>query len=392
MVLAIVFVLPPGGSASPKFKVLHRFGGTDGAGLWGSLAFDKKGDLYGTAAGGGTHNAGTVFELMPHSDGRWTEAILHNFCSLPHCADGSLPFSNVVLDDRGDLYGTTTFEAFEMTAGSNGWSFNVLDNQGSRAGLTLDDAGKVYGNIGPGEYDNGAVTELVPGAGGWTQSYLYSFCAKSGCPDGAIPVSGVVFDGSGNLYGTTEYGGTGQLGGLGGGTAYQLKHNSDGTWQHVTLHNFPAFRGDGVYLYAGLVLDRSGNLYGATAQGGSGDCGTVFKLTHGAKGWKETLVHDFTHPKDGCGPNGVTFDQAGNLYGTTVSGGAGDCSGGCGVVFKLTPNSGGKWNYSLLHRFNDYDGALPDAGVIFDQKGNLYGTTELGGGGHSVGVVFEITP
>jgi len=175
MVLAIVFVLPPGGSASPKFKVLHRFGGTDGAGLWGSLAFDKKGDLYGTAAGGGTHNAGTVFELMPHSDGRWTEAILHNFCSLPHCADGSLPFSNVVLDDRGDLYGTTTFEAFEMTPGSNGWSFNVLDNQGSRAGLTLDDAGKVYGNIGPGEYDNGAVTELVPGAGGGHRTTCTAF-------------------------------------------------------------------------------------------------------------------------------------------------------------------------------------------------------------------------
>jgi uncharacterized repeat protein (TIGR03803 family) len=144
-------------------------------------------------------------------------------------------------------------------------------------------------------------------------------------------------------------------------------------------------------LLAGLALDKSGNLYGATIQGGSTGCGMLFKLTHTTNGWKESVVHDFTQPTSGCGPSVLTFDQAGNLYGT-AGGGTGQCEAGCGVAFKLTPGSGGKWNYSVLHHFTGNDGAYPDAGVILDKKGNLYGTTELGGGGHSVGVVFEITP
>ena len=144
-------------------------------------------------------------------------------------------------------------------------------------------------------------------------------------------------------------------------------------------------------MLAGIVLDKSGDLYGATMQGGSVDCGVVFKLTHGAKGWKESILHDFTQPKSGCGPSQLTFDTGGNLYGT-AGGGTGQCEAGCGVVFKLTPGAGGKWNYSVLHNFTGDDGAYPDAGFILDQKGNLYGTTELGGGGTSVGVMFEITP
>jgi uncharacterized repeat protein (TIGR03803 family) len=371
--------------------VLSHFcaGNNNNGGLWGGLTLDAKGNLYGTTWGGGTYGRGTVFELSPVSGGRWKKKVLHSFNN----SDGVLRYSTLFLDSRGDLYGTTDLEVFEMTPASNGWNFGILENNyGSWAGVVLDQAGNLYGNIGPGEYSEGAVTELVRGSDGWTQSYLYSFCQEAYCPDGSTPVSGVIFDSAGNLYGSTEYGGTGQLGGLGGGTAYELKHKPDGTWQHVVLHNFPAFRGDGFYVYNGLVLDKSGNLYGAAAQGGSIDCGTVFKLTHVAKGWKESILHDFKQPTSGCGPSRVTFDAVGNLYGTTVGGGGGDCNGGCGVVFKLTPSSDGKWTYSALHRFKDYDGAVPDSGVILDQKGNLYGTTGLGGGGSSVGVVFEITP
>jgi uncharacterized repeat protein (TIGR03803 family) len=332
--IAIILFLVPAAWAGPRFEVLSHFyaGNNNNGGLWGGLTLDAKGNLYGTTWGGGTSGRGTVFELSPVSGGRWKK----------------------------------------------------------RGGVALDQAGNLYGNIGPGEFDNGAVTELVPGAGGWTQNYLCSFCEKAYCPDRAIPVSGGILDDAGNLYGTTEYGGTGQQGGN-WGTAYELRHNSDGTWQHQVLYNFPGFYGDGVRLLAGLVLDKYGNLYGATIQGGSIDCGTVFKLTHGTNGWKETIVHDFTQPKSGCGPSAVTFDDAGNLYGT-AGGGTGECEAGCGVVFKLTLASGSKWKYNVLHHFTGNDGAYPDAGVTLDQKGNLYGTTELGGGGHSVGVVFEITP
>ena len=398
IILLLVPVALARGSGS-KFKILHRFyaGQNNGGGAWGGLTFDGMGSLYGTTWGGGVNGEGTVFELAPSVKGSWKIKVLHSFDPR---TEGNDPRGTLIFDGDATLYGTTSLNGangaggtvFKMTRTSGDWTFSVIDDYGSSAGVVLDQAGNLYGNIGPGDYSEGAVTELVPGSDGWTQSYLYSFCQKAYCPDGSAPVSGVIFDSAGNLYGSTEYGGTGQLGGLGGGTAYELKHKPDGTWQHVVLHNFPAFRGDGFYVYNGLVLDESGNLYGAAAQGGSIDCGTVFKLTHVAKGWKESILHDFKQPTSGCGPSRVTFDAVGNLYGTTVGGGVGDCNGGCGVVFKLTPSSDGKWTYSALHRFKDYDGAVPDSGVILDQKGNLYGTTGLGGGGSSVGVVFEITP
>ncbi|HWY58848.1 MAG TPA: choice-of-anchor tandem repeat GloVer-containing protein [Terriglobales bacterium] len=397
LVMSMVFVLLSGAWGSTKFKVLHRFyaGKNNNGGLYASLTLDAKGNLYGTTWGGGVYANGTLFELVPTVGGSWRIKVLHSF---DPSTDGDSPSGALFVKGDATLYGTTSAggehggTVFQMTRTSGSWTFEVIDSYGSRGGVVLDQTGNLYGNVGPGEYDyNGAVTELVDSSGVWTQSYLYSFCAKPGCPDGSIPVSGVIFDGAENLYGTTEYGGMGQLGGLGGGTAYELKHKSDGTWEHLVLHNFPAFNGDGFRLLAGLVLDKSGNLYGATIQGGSAGCGMVFKLTHGANGWKESVVHDFIQPTSGCGPSGVTFDQAGNLYGT-AGGGTGQCEAGCGVVFKLTHNSGSKWNYSVLHHFTGNDGAYPDAGVILDPKGNLYGTTELGGGGHSVGVVFEITP
>jgi uncharacterized repeat protein (TIGR03803 family) len=390
----IALGLLPIASAGPKYKVLHRFyaGQNNNGGVWGGLTFDSKGNLYGTTWGGGANGYGTVFELMPSSNGKWREKVLHSF---DRRTDGGSPLGTLLLDGDATLYGTTSSAngtVFKMTRTSSGWTFSVIDDYGSHAGVVMDQGGNLYGNIGPGEYDEGAVTELVHGSEGWTQSYLYSFCRNiNPCLDGDAPVSGVIFDAEGNLYGTTEYGGTGQGGDY--GTAYELRHGADGTWRHLILHSFPAFQGDGLELYAGLVLDKSGNLYGSTFRGGGSiDCGTVFKLTRGAKGWKESLLHGFTRPMDGCAPGGVTFDQTGNLYGTTVSGGIGDCSGGCGVVFKLAPSSAGKWKYSVLHRFNVYDGAVPDAGVILDKKGNLFGATGLGGGGDSVGVVFEITP
>jgi len=398
LAVATFLALLPTAWANPKFKVLYRFyaGKYNDGGVWSGLAFDRKGNLYGTTWGGGANGEGTVFEIVRSDKGTWRKKVLHSFDPR---TEGNDPGGTLLFDGDTALYGTTSLNGpnvsgtvFQMTRTSGGWTFQVIDDYGSYAGVVPDQVGNLYGSIRPGEYDNGAVAELVHSAGGWTQNYLYSFCAKSGCPDGAIPVSGVVFDGAGNLYGTTEYGGTGKAGGLGGGTAYELQRKPDGTWEHQVLHSFPAFNGDGMLVYAGLVMDKQGNLYGATAQGGAATCGTIFKLTPSATGWSETLLYDFPQRKDGCGPaSSLTFDAAGNLYGT-AGGGIGDCNGGCGVVFKLSRAARGQWKYSVLHSFQDYDGALPSASVIFDKKGNLYGTTGLGGGGHSVGVVFEITP
>jgi len=395
-------LLPANAWGGAKFKVLHHFyaGKNNNGGLYGGLTLDSKGNLYGTTWGGGG-GSGTVFELMPSSEGVWTEKVLHSF---DWRKEGNAPLGILLFDGDSTLYGTTSINGpsgvgavFQLTYASGVWNSSVIADYGSHAGVVFDQAGNLYGNIGPGEYDEGAVTELVPGAGGWTQSYLYSFCRKvNPCLDGDAPISGVVFDSAGNLYGTTEYGGKG----IGGdwGTAYELKKQSDGTWRHILLHSFPASANDGKLVYGGLVLDKSGNLYGTTLQGGGKGCGegtgcgTVYELAPTAKGWKETVLYNFPNPKNGAGPSSsLTFDAFGNLWGT-AAGGTGQCNGGCGVVFKMTPGSNGQWTYSVVHQFTGNDGAYPNASVVFDSKGNLYGTTELGGGGNSVGVVFEITP
>jgi hypothetical protein len=169
--------------------------------------------------------------------------------------------------------------------------------------------------------------------------------------------------------------------------------NSNGTWMYRVLHRFAAFPNDGRYPYAGLLVDKSGVVYGATYLGGPLGNGTVFKLSRSSKGqWKQTVLYDFPNCANGCGPDtSLVFDKAGNLYGT---GGGGNtvCGGGgyyCGVVFKLTPQAKGKWKYSALHKFNSTDGAGA-SGVIVDGKGNLFGTT-ITGGTHNFGVAFEIT-
>jgi len=227
--------------------------------------------------------------------------------------------------------------------------------------------------------------------GGWKFKMLYPFCLQKNCQDGSPPPSWLNWDTAGNLYGTTLIGGKGVGGDY--GTAFELEHMPDGSWKHHLLHSFPAYPGDGLYPSSGLLVDSSGNLYGATASGGTcakGICGTVFELSPKARGgWKETILHDFTRIKTGYSPlSQQVFDLAGNLYGI-ADGGAGQCA--CGVVYKLTPGAGGKWNYSIVYTFTGYDGAYPSGGLILDEKGNLYGTTFAGGSGGG-GVVYEITP
>jgi uncharacterized repeat protein (TIGR03803 family) len=406
-VFVVGLVLAPVSWAGAGYKVLHAFGkGNDGGGLFDSVVVDTKGNLYGTAWGGGAYGYGTVFELTPGTGGRWTETILHNFCSQPHCVDGALPFAGLVLDVAGNLYGTAgggvqnsgvIFELSPDSSSGSGWKFQIIYGSGSGSNLILDKAGNLYGPIGPGKHDAGAVSELVRPSGGesrWKEKVLYSFCSQQpGCRDGEPPEWNVAWDAAGNLYGTTKFGGNGSPacpGSAGCGVVYQLEALGGGKWKHLVLHRFAAFSGDGQLPYAGVVADSKGNIYGTTLQGGKS--GTVFKLARQPDGdWKETILYDFPNSgRSGGGPmGGVTFDRSGNLYGTASGGGDPSCQ--CGVVFKMTPAGKGKWNYTVLHRFRGTDGWSPEASLLVDDKGNLYGTTVAGGAG-GAGVVFEITP
>lgn len=392
----------PYANADGQYKVLHSFGtGKDGAGVFAGLVMDGEGNLYGKTSGGGAYGYGTVFELTPGSD-KWTESILHSFCAKPWCRNGASGLSGVILDSAGSLYGTSNTATFEMKRKAGGWTFLVLCD--CIVPSVFDAFGNLYGIGGPGKHKAGAVVELSPVSGGWKETVLYSFCSQRGCRDGEPPEWGLSWDAAGNLYGTTELGGIGSpaCSGSGGcGVAYQLQSLGDGKWKYHVLHRFAAFPHDGQLPYSGVIVDGSGNVYGTTLEGGSTrnnhgclvGCGTVFKLTPEPGGhWKETILYNFPqYATDGNGPiGGLVLDRTGILYGTTSGGGDAVCQ--CGVVFKMTPGSNGKWSYTVLHRFTGKDGWSPQANLIFDKDyKHLYGTTVEGGAG-GAGVVFEITP
>jgi uncharacterized repeat protein (TIGR03803 family) len=237
-----------------------------------------------------------------------------------------------------------------------------------------------------------AALVLVPCArASGKEKVLYSF---KGGNDGTTPVAALVADNAGNLYGVTVSGGA-----YGDGTVFELARSGRG-WRESVLHTFGG-TGDGRGPYGGLVLDGAGDLYGTTESGGivtggcsPNGCGTVFKLTHlPGGGWRETLLHKFNWNKgDGAQPvAGVIFDKMGNVYGTTISGGTGSCNGGCGTVFKVAPTKTGSWSEDVLYSFNDTDGKYAESSLIFDADGNCYGTTAFGGE-YGNGVAFELTP
>jgi uncharacterized repeat protein (TIGR03803 family) len=341
-----VFELSPTAGRTWTEKTLHNFAnnGSDGISPYGSLIFDSAGRLYGTTAGGGAAGAGTVFELKRAAGGVWTETLLHSFAD--DGVDGEEPYGALVFNSAGNLYGTTG---------------------------------------GGGVYGTGTVFELTPTRGGWTETVLHSFNYSSN--DGYGPASGPIFDAKGNLYGTTDHGGT-----YGGGTVFELTPAAGGSWTETILYSFGASDSDAANPVAGLIFDATGNLYGTTVDGGSYGYGAVFELMPEEGGsWTEKLLHSFNNNgNDGYSPYAsLIFDSAGNLYGTTYQGGAHND----GTVFELMPKAGGIWMEKELHSFDDNgkDGFSPYAGLTFDSTGNLYGTTYQGGL-YNFGAVFEITP
>jgi uncharacterized repeat protein (TIGR03803 family) len=391
-----VFELTPKTGGGWTEKVLHSFVAGDGSYPEAGLIFDAAGKLYSTTISGGTYNLGTVFELAPKAGGGWTEMVLHSFVA----ADGFWPFAGVIFDAAGDLYGTaeqggatsrgTVFELKPKVGG--GWTEQVLNSFAGPideypwAGLIFDAAGNLYGTTsGFGDFA-GTVFELTPTAGGvWTENVLHSF--NNNGQDGAFPYAGLVFDGTGNLYGATTGGGTYYQ-----GTVFEMMPKAGGGWTETVLHSFNNNGTDGYSPWGGLTIDALGNLYGTTAAGGAYNQGTIFELTPTASGsWTETLLHSFNdNGTDGSRPyDTLIFDASGNLYGATELGGTYNH----GAVFELTPKVGGGWTEKVLHSFdeNGVDGYDPWAGLVLDAAGNLYGTT-LGGGASSCGVVFKLTP
>jgi uncharacterized repeat protein (TIGR03803 family) len=388
---------------SPKYKVLHDFtGGTDGAGNTGVIV-DSAGNLFAASGQGGTGNCGysqscgLILELTPDGNGEWSETVLYNF---QDGRDAANPNSPLTLDASGDLYGTTNSggtrgggTVFELTPGATGWAMTVLhsfcNQEGCvglpQAGVAMDQAGNLFGTT-PELPHGGAAFKLAPKSGRWEETMLHTFGVKKG--DGALPYASPILDAAGNLYGTTQGGGN-QCGSSSCGTVYELTPLAGGGWKETVLFRFDSY--DGAWPGGGaLFMDGDGALYGTTENGGTYG-GVVFKLTPLGNGhWKETTVYDFQGGAKGWLPgSGVVMDKSGNLYGTTDGGGG---PNGCGVIYKLAPAGKDKWKYSVLHTFGRVgDGCVPAGNLAIDGKGNLYGGTVLGGT-KGYGVVFELTP
>jgi uncharacterized repeat protein (TIGR03803 family) len=392
--------IPPAASAAGGEQVLYSFG-PDGAGPLAGVSVGPGGVLYGTTVFGGQHGDGSVFTLTPVGSG-YREKVVFSFGGR----DGSKPGGNVTADARGDLFGDTVVggaggdgTVFELVPSGSGYTQKVLYSFTGAGGSqpigtpVLDASGDVYGvtQFG-GSGDQGVVFELAGAAGRYTERVLHSFAADAGQPQ-----AGLARASDGTLYGT--------LYGFGAvntyGSVFHLKLGPDGP-VYRDLYNF---RGgtDGANPFAALTVDNAtGVIYGTTQYGSAG--GTVFSLSPSGSGYTERVLYGFTSSRDGFGPQGpVLIGSGGDLYGTAALGGAG-CSGtGCGTVFELEPGRSG-YAFRLLYRFaGPPDGAEPSSGLAAGPGGRLLGTTRSGGtertcsdggpgGVTGCGTVYQITP
>jgi uncharacterized repeat protein (TIGR03803 family) len=389
---------------------------TDGFPPQSPLVFDKAGNLYGVTFYGGSANFGTVFELTKKLDGVWARKTLYTFTGR---ADGGNPIGALVLDAAGNLYGTTEYggaskthefqgygEVFELSPRGDGtWTEAVLysflgdpDGHYPQNGAIFDSAGNLYGTTAEGGAyggieTGGTIFELMPQqGGGWKESILYSFNLN---PQNLSYVSGLTMDRAGNLYGTAlNYGedATGY-----GGEVFSLsKPGPGGEWSHTTLHTFPGVYfgnnpgGDIASAFSGVILDAHGNLYGAAVYGGAYNYGAVFEVPAGqGPNGPDKILYSFSDEAayhTGMYPGGgLVFDPSGNLYGTTGQGGL----YGGGKIFEMLPPPAGEdtWQIKDLHdfggqKYNGFtgiDGKYPDASLVLDAEGNLYGVTDNGG-------------
>jgi uncharacterized repeat protein (TIGR03803 family) len=391
--LSVLLLIAARPAQAQTENVLHNFtGGDDGGGPYAGLISDGAGDFYGTTPFGGLggqfNGHGIVFKLSANNTGGWRETVLYRFKGG---TDGGNPVGPLIFDSAGSLYGTAANGGafghgvvFELSRTEASWSETVLysfsggeDGENPETGLILDRAGNLYGTTlgccGGSGY--GTVFELSPsGGGGWTEQVLYSV-------ETTTSYAGLTMDDAGKIFG------------IGNDSVFELSPNGHGGWNPTVIHNFAGGPKDGGQAESTLVLDKAGNLYGTTVYGGARGVGTVYKLSHGKKGWKEQILYSFKGgKKDGTGPfGGMVLDAGGNLYGTTDGGGKYGKYGN-GTVFELAAPVG-KVGYKekVLWNFDGPDGSEPDGILLLDSAGNLKGTT-YAGGTSNWGGVFELTP
>lgn len=410
-----VFLVVAITAQAQTFTVLHQFtGGADGSNPYSSLTMDHAGNLYGVAPFGGIRNCetqngigcGVAFKLI-HSHSGWLFSTLYEFSAG---SGGSIPVGTPYITSDG-IYGATDGGGNSNCRGTFGdgcgtvfylqpkpnfcaslacpWVNTVLyrftggaDGSDPWTGVVLDGAGNIYGTTyAGGSSQLGVAYELSRSGSTWTESTIHTFV---GAGDGANPISAPILDGSGNVYGTTENGGS--CGGTGCGTVFELSPTGSG-WNKNILYNFT---GAFATPLAGLIFDAQGNLYGSASVPNS-----VFELSPSSGGWSASLLYSDESLDVQSFRSTLARDAAGNLYGTSEFGGQSQCAQGCGFVYKLTPSSGG-WAFTQLYSFTGgSDGANPTGGVVLDSSGNIYGTTFSGGNNtcfsRGCGVVWEIS-
>ena len=340
--------------------------------------------------------------------------VIHNFTGGPD--DGCQPLGVPAVAKNGDLYGVTnscgSYEhygtVFKLVAPqSRGgvWKERILYNftsgeSGNPTSLIMGKDGTLYG-AGYNENYPGFIFRLKPPVkgGGWQYEVLHTFSNDS---DGVF-VQGIALDAEGNIYGTTELGGDLSCGnGIGCGTVFELQRPTQkgGQWVHSMLYMFgQGGNEDAIEPFAGVTLDKEGTIYGTTDGGGIYDYGTVYRLnppTQKGGTWTEAVLYSFEPGTNmGAHPHGpVTFDESGNMYGATTIGGDLNCAGGygCGVMFELSPQEGGTWTYTNLYSLQGgNDGAGPESQLVLDGKGNLYGTSS-GGYDGVAGSALRLSP
>ncbi len=341
------------------FNPIYQLNGTDGQIVSGRLTFGPGGALYGATSAGGLPECidgggcGLIFSLRP------PETI---------CKSVSCSWSETVL--------------YEFDPDTR------IDGFGPGGDLTFDSSGNIYGATGlGGDYGGGTVFELTHTQGGWSESLLHSFDRQQG--DGVTPLGNLILNPAGNIIGATENGGLGDCLHSGCGVVFQLTH-SGSNWIETILHAF-AYATEGSQPAGGLIADSAGNLYGATTYGGPNNGGTVYELSPSNGGYTFHVLYALSGNPYYAGPAGLlALDNDGNLYGAA----AGEGALGHGSIFKLTHSSGG-WVYTDLHDFDGSDGGVPLDGPTIDASGNLFGTTYYGGTGTcsgGCGVIWEITP
>jgi len=413
------------GASAASFTVEHNFcvktNCVDGSQPGSAPVADSTGNYYGTTSAGGKNAKGTIYR-MSLTGKIWKSIVLHSFCLKSGCADGSMPQGGLIIDTMGNLYGMASAGGrndsglvYELSPNGKRWDYSVLyafckktncpdgqhpyfaslSYQGQASGVAYDGTSPLYGTAQTGGANmTGVVFRLMPNKGSWTYTKLYDFCSQTNCADGAMPFSGVVVDGSGNLFGAATLGGLGEDESC-CGVLFELKPHGAG-WTYIALHSFCSVMAgsictDGRGPIAAPMIDATGALYGTTGLGGASDFGSVYKLVPDGSKSKLVTLYNFctqTNCADGGFPWAapLAMDAAGKLYGTASQGGSADSGG---TVFSL---SGAKLNkYTTLNTFDGKNGAQPLAGLTLDPSGALVGVASTGGKG-SQGVFFEVKP